>query len=31
VLRPRLSVEFTSNGGALGELILRTANTSIDD
>jgi len=31
VLRPRLMVEFTSNGGSLGELILRTANTHIDD
>jgi tetraacyldisaccharide 4'-kinase len=31
VLRPRLTVEFTSNGAALGELILRTANTSIEE
>lgn len=31
VLRPRLTVEFTSNGGALGEVILRTASTRIDD
>jgi tetraacyldisaccharide 4'-kinase len=30
-LRPRLTVEFTSNGAALAEVILRTANTPVDD